>query len=131
MKFNKSINSFLKEKDEQPSRDDRINAMDKLGNGPNYELIIIDRYYIGDSKVVVVTGMFIDEFEVMLQEQIGRRTASIGMHHEGIDDEEKSYIWSQTKKELNDESHRFMSTYEFDEDEDEDDDDDVLNRIYD
>jgi len=84
----------------------------------NYQLIIIDRYDIADSKVVVVTEEFIEKFEEMLTNQTGARTASVGSDYEGLDDEEQSFLWSRTDKKLDAESQEFMSDYEF-EDEDE------------
>ena len=84
----------------------------------NYQLIIIDRYNIADSTVVVVTEEFIEKFEEMITEQTGIATASIGSDYEGLDDEEQSYLWSRTDKQLNAVSQEFMSEYEF-EDEDE------------
>ena len=92
-------------------------------NTPNYELIIIDRYNIADSQVVIVTEEFIVKFEEMIFEQTGIAAASIGSdytNYEGMDDEEHSYIWTKTDKQLNAESKEFMSDYEDEEDEDED-----------
>ena len=88
-------------------------------NTPNYELIIIDRYKIADSSVVIVTEEFIEKFEEMIFEQTGIAAASIGSVYEGMDDEEQSYLWTKTDQQLNAESQEFMSDYEDDEDEDE------------
>ena len=79
----------------------------------NYQLIIIDRYDIVDSTVVVVTDKFIKNYVKYQKSETDGQIASLKCGYKGLDNEEQSFLWVKTDNQLNADSEAFMSEFEF------------------
>jgi len=78
----------------------------------NYQLIVIDRYDIANSTVVVVTDKFIKDFVKMQKSETEGVVASLRGGYKGLDSEEQSFLWVKTDKQLNADSEEFMSEFD-------------------
>jgi hypothetical protein len=78
----------------------------------NYQLIVIDRYDIANSTVVVVTDKFIKDFVKMQKSETEGVVASLKGGYKGLDNEEQSFLWVKTDKQLNADSEEFMSEFD-------------------
>ena len=78
----------------------------------NYQLIVVDRYDIANSTVVVVTDKFIKDFVKMMKNETEGQIASLKGGYKGLDNEEQSFLWVKTDKQLNADSEEFMSEFD-------------------
>ena len=79
----------------------------------NYLLIEMNRYDISDSTVVVVTEDFINKW-IKFRKKMEFTEASISkLKHDvkGWDEEEVSYLWLPTEKEVDTAGKKFMKNY--------------------
>ena len=79
----------------------------------NYQLIVIDRYDIADSIAVVVTDKFIKNYVKYQKSETDGQIASLKCGYKGVDNEEQSFLWVKTDKQVNADSEAFMSEFEF------------------
>jgi hypothetical protein len=80
----------------------------------NYLLIEMNRYEVGESTVVVVTEDFITKW-IKFRKKIECTEASIAkLKHEvrAWDEEEVSYLWLPTAKELDGAGKKYMKSFE-------------------
>jgi len=82
----------------------------------NYLLIEMNRYGIGDSTVVVITEDFITKW-IKFRKKMEFTEAPISkLKHDvkGWDEEEVSYLWIPTEKEVDKAGKNFMKSFEED-----------------
>jgi hypothetical protein len=79
----------------------------------NYLLIEMNRYEVGESTVVVVTEDFITKW-IKFRKKMGFTEAPISkLKHEvkGWDEEEVTYLWLPTTKEVDKSGEKFMKSF--------------------
>ena len=101
-----------------PQQNSNINTVMNTSNTQNkteqnYQIIVIDRYDIADSTVVVVTDKFIKNFVKYQKSETDGQIASLKCGYKGVDNEEQSFLWVKTDKQVNADSEAFMSEFEF------------------